>query len=93
MLPVLIVALVIAIAYIITVAIIVIVIVTVLVALLVIGKPLFAAYPGAVLLPAVRTTVVVLFVAAFIIFATLLTGGTVLFIGRVPSRLVGLRRG
>ena len=76
-LPVLIVALVIVVVYITTVAVIVIV----LVALLVVGRPLFAV-PRTVLLPVVRTTTVVLFIAAFAIFAALLIGGTIFLIGR-----------
>ena len=87
---VLIVALVVVVAYITTV---VVIVVAVLVALLIVGRPLFAAYPGAVPLLVVRTTVVVLFAAAFAIFAAFLTGRTVPFIGRVLSRLVGFRRG
>ena len=67
--------------------------VAVLVALLIVGRPLFVAYLGAVLPLAVRTTAIVLFAAAFAILIALLIGGTVLFIGRVPNRLVGLGRG
>ena len=89
MLPVL-VALVVAIVHITTVAVIA---VALLVVLLIVGRPLFTVYPGAVPLPAVRTIAVVLFIAAFAIFTALLIGGTVLFIGSFPSRLVGLRRG
>ena len=85
MLPLLIIALVVAIARITTVAIIV---VAVLIALLVVRRPLFTAYLGVVPLPAVRAIVVVLFTTAFAIFIVLLIGRTVLFIGRVPSRLV-----
>ena len=70
MLPVLIVALVVAVAYITTVAITVTVTVVVLVALLVVGRPLFAAYLGAVPLLAVRTMAVVLFAAAFLMRGT-----------------------
>ena len=77
-LPILIVTLIVVVAYITTVA----VIVTVLVALFVVGRPLFAVYPGAVPLPAVRTTAIVFFVAAFAIFVALLIGGTVFLIGR-----------
>ena len=91
-LPVLIVALVVIVAYIITVAIIVTVTVVVLFAFSIARRPLFTI-PGTVSPLAVRTTAVVLIVVAFAILAVLLIGGTVLFIGRVPSRLVGLRRG
>ena len=66
--------------------------VIVLIMLLIVERPLFAT-PGAVSLLVVRTMAVVLFIAAFAIFMALLIGGTVLFIGRVPSRLVGLGRG
>ena len=91
MLPILIVALVVVIARcIITVMVIAVV---VLVVLLVVGRPLFVAYLGAVPPLAVRTIAVVLFAATFAIFAALLIGGTVLFIGRVPNRLVRLGRG
>ena len=61
--------------------------------LLVVGRPLFAVYLGVVPPLAVKTTAIVLFVITFAIFAALLIGGTVLFIERVPNRLVGLGRG
>ena len=84
-LPVL-VALVVAVACITTVA---ATVVAVLVALLIVGRPLFAAYLGAVPLLAVRTIAVVLFVVAF------LTRGTVFLVGRrrLIYGFVGLRRG
>ena len=53
--------------------------VAVLVVLLIVGRPLFAAYPGAVPLPAVRATAVVLFATAL---TALLTRGMVFLIGR-----------
>ena len=79
-LPVLIVALVIIVAYITIVAVIA-VIVAVLFAFSIARRPLFVV-PGTVPLLAVRTTAIVLFAAAFVIFATLLTRGTVFLIGR-----------
>ena len=87
MLPIFIVALIVTVVYRITiVAVIVTVTVTVTIAVLFVfsiaGRPLFAAYPGAVPLLAVRTIVVVLFAAAFAMLAALLTGGTVFLIGR-----------
>ena len=88
--PILIVALVVAVVRRITI--VAVIAVAVLFVFSIAGRPLFAA-PGTVSLPIVRTTVVVLFAVAFAIFVTLLIGGTVLFIGRVPNRLVGLRRG
>ena len=74
-LPIFVVALIVIVArYITTVAFIVIVTVAVTVAVFfafsIARRPLFVAYPGAVLLPAVRTTAVVLFVAAFFIRGT-----------------------
>ena len=76
MLPILIVALVVVVAYYITT-----VAVIVLVVLLVVGSLVFVV-PGTVSLPAVRTTVVVLFIVAFAIFVALLIGGMVFLIGR-----------
>ena len=49
-----------------TVAVIAVVVV-VLVALLIVGRPLFAAYLGAVPLPAIRTIAIVLFATIFLI--------------------------
>ena len=89
MLPILIVALVVAIARRITT-----VVVIVLVTLLIVRSLVFAV-PRTVSLPAVRTIAIVLFVAAFAIFTALLIGGTVFLIGRrqLIYRFVGLRRG
>ena len=77
-LPILIVALVVVVACRITT---VVVIVAVLITLLIVERPLFTML-GTVLLLTVRTIAVVLFVAAFAIFAALLTGGTVFLIQR-----------
>ena len=76
-LPILIVVLIVAIARIITVT----VTVTVLITLLIVEQPLFAML-GTVSPPTVRTTTVVLFIAAFAIFAVLLIRGTVFLIRR-----------
>ena len=64
-----------------TVAVTVAVMVAVLFAFSVAGRPLFVV-PGTVSLPAVRTTAVVLFVVAFVMFAALLTEGAVFLVGR-----------
>ena len=76
-LPVLIVTLVITVVRITTV----VVIVTVLITLLIVRRPLFAIL-GAVSPLAVRSIAIFFFTVAFAIFAALLIGGTVLFIGR-----------
>ena len=65
--------------------------VAVLVVLLIVGRPLLIV-PGTVSLPIVRTMAIFFFVVVLVTFAALLIGGTVLFIGRIPSRLVGLGR-
>ena len=70
------VVLVVAIVYITIVAVITVI---VLVVLLIVRRPLFAAYPGTVPLPAVRITAVILFAIAL---AAFLIKGTVLLIGR-----------
>ena len=82
MLLVFIVALVVAVARCITTFIVTAVAVTVLFAFSIAGRPLFAAYLGAVPLLAVRTIAIFFFVAAFVIFATFLMGETVFLIGR-----------
>ena len=79
-LPILIVALVVVVACIITVVVMV-VMVAVLIAFSIARRPLFTVL-GTVSLPAVRTTVVVLFAAAFAMFVALLIGGTVFLIRR-----------
>ena len=56
--------------------------IAVLVVFLVVGRPLFIAYLGTVSLLVVRTTAVVLFVAAFAIFTALLIEGTVFLVGK-----------
>ena len=79
MLPVLVVAFIIAVARRITI--VAIIVVVVLVALLIVGRPLFTVL-GTVSLLAVRTMVVVFFAAAFTIFAALLISRTVFLIRR-----------
>ena len=74
--------LVVVVVYITTVTIRVTVTVVVLFAFSIARGPLLIVYPGAVPLLAVRTIVVVLFMAAFAIFVVLLIGGTVLLVGR-----------
>ena len=90
-LPIFIVALVIVVACITIVAVIAVT-VAVLFAFSIARRPLLAV-PGTVSPPAVRTIAIFFFAAILAIFATLLIGGTVSFIGRVPNRLVGLGRG
>ena len=79
-LPILVVALVVAVARIIIVVVTAVVVV-VLFAFSVAGRLLFAV-PGTVSLPTVRTTAVVLFATAFAIFVVLLIGGMVFLVGR-----------
>ena len=81
MLPILIIALVVAVARYITTVTVMAVAVVVLFVFSIAGRPLFAML-GIVLLPMVRTMTVVLFVAAFAIFMALFIGGMVFLIGR-----------